>query len=50
MCVSRYGGGRALVCGIVGGGHLPWVVLLLVFGGEGLDGELAGLNASHFLS
>ena len=44
--VSRYGGGRALVCGIVGGGHLPWVLSLLVLG-EGLDGELAGLNASH---
>jgi len=31
-----YGGGRALVCVIVGGGHLPWVVLLLVlWGGTG---------------
>jgi hypothetical protein len=46
MRVSRYGGWCALVCGIVGGGHLPWVLLLLVFG-EGLDGEL-GLNASNF--
>ena len=29
---SRHGGGRALVCGIVGRVHLPWVVLLLVLG------------------
>jgi len=36
MCVSRYGGGRALVCDIVGGGHLPWFLLLLVLcGGSG---------------
>jgi hypothetical protein len=42
---SMYGGGRALLCGIVGGGHLPWVVLLLVFG-EGPKRELC-LNASN---
>jgi hypothetical protein len=30
--VSRYGGGRALVCGNVGRGHLPCVLLLLVLG------------------
>ena len=27
--VSRYGGGRALVCGILGGGHPPWALSLL---------------------
>jgi hypothetical protein len=33
--VSRYSSGRALVCGILGGGHLPWtLLLLLVLGGE----------------
>jgi hypothetical protein len=42
--VSRYGGGRALLCGIVGEGHLAWVVSLLVLR-EGQSGELAGLNA-----
>ena len=31
--VNGYGGGRALVCGIVDGGHLPWVLSLLVLGG-----------------
>ena len=31
--VNRYGGGRALVCGVLGGGHLPWALLLLVLGG-----------------
>ena len=31
--VSMYGFGRALVCGILGGGHLPRVVLVLVLGG-----------------
>ena len=45
MCVSRYGGGLALVCGILGGGHLPWALSLFVLG-EGPDGELASLNAS----
>jgi len=30
--VNRYGGGRALVCGVLGGGHLPWALLLLVLG------------------
>jgi len=29
-----YSGGRALVCGIVGGGHKPCVVLLLVLWGR----------------
>jgi hypothetical protein len=43
--VSRYGGGCALVCVIVGGGHLPWVPLLFVFG-EGPDGELAVMKVS----
>ena len=42
---SRYGCRRTLVCGIVGGGHLAWVVSLLMLG-EGPDGEL-GLNVSH---
>jgi hypothetical protein len=28
--VRKYGGGRELVCCIVGGGHLPWVVLLVL--------------------
>jgi len=32
-CVSRYGGGHALVCGILGRGHLPWALSLLVLGG-----------------
>jgi len=45
MRVSRYDGGRALVCGIVGGGYLLWVLSSLVFG-EGLVGEI-GLNASN---
>ena len=31
--LSRYGGGRALMCGILGRGHLPWALLLLVLGG-----------------
>jgi len=31
--VSRYGGGRALVCGILGGGHITWALSLLVLGG-----------------
>ena len=44
--VSRYGGGCVLVCGILGGGHLPWASPFLVLGGVP-DGELAGLNASH---
>ena len=43
--VSRYGGEHALVCGTVGGGHLPWALSLFVLG-EGPDGELASLNAS----
>ena len=30
--VNMYGGVCALVCGIVGGGYLPWVVLMLVLG------------------
>ena len=42
--VCTYVGGRALVCGIVCGGDLRWVLLFFVFG-EGPDGELAGLNA-----
>ena len=33
--VNGYGGGRALVCGIVDGGHLPWVVLFVLWGGSG---------------
>ena len=34
--------------GILGGGHLPWALLLLVLVlGGGSDGELAGLNASR---
>jgi hypothetical protein len=44
--VSSYGGGRALVCCIVGGVHLPWVLFLLLFVGEGPDGVL-GLNAPN---
>jgi len=32
--VRRYSGGRALVCGILGGGHLPWALSLLVLGGK----------------
>jgi len=31
--VSRYGDGRALVCGILGRGHLPWALSLLVLAG-----------------
>jgi len=31
--VSRYGSGRALVCGILVRGHLPWALLLLVLRG-----------------
>ena len=42
-----YGRELALVCDIVGGGHLLWALLLLVLG-EGLVVELAGLNASQF--
>jgi hypothetical protein len=45
MRVSKYGGGRALECSIVGGEVLPWILSLLVFG-ERPDGEL-GLNASN---
>jgi len=30
--VSKYGVGRALVCGVVGGGHLHCVLFLLVLG------------------
>ena len=45
MFVSIYGGRRALVCGIVGGDHLLWVLSSLVFGEEP-DGEI-GLNASN---
>ena len=41
LCMSRYGG-------ILDGDHLPWALSLLVLGGGGgPDGELAGLNASH---
>jgi hypothetical protein len=40
MRVSRYGGGRELVCGIVGGGHLPRVLLLLVLSGFGCGREI----------
>jgi hypothetical protein len=43
-----YGRELALVCNIVGGGHLLWALLLLLVLGEGLVVELAGLNASQF--
>jgi len=39
LCMSRYGG-------ILGGGHLSWALLLLVYGG-GSGWRIAGLNASH---
>jgi len=44
--VNRYGGGRAFVCGILGGGH-PLGFCRFWCWGEGPDGELAGLYASH---
>jgi len=33
--------------GILGGGHLPWALSLVLVLGEESDGELAGLNASR---
>jgi len=35
LCVSRYGGGRAFQCGILGGGHLCWALSLVMGGGSG---------------
>ena len=37
LCVSRYGGESVLVCGILGGGCLPWALPLLALGSP--DGD-----------
>jgi len=40
LCTSRYSG-------ILGGGHLPWALSLLVLAEGGSGWQIAGLNASH---
>jgi len=40
LCMNRYGS-------ILGGGHLPWALSLLVLGEGGSGWRIAGLNASH---
>jgi len=45
--VSRYGGGRALVCRILGGGVAPLGFCRSWRWGEPSGWRLAGLNASH---
>jgi len=38
LLVSRYGGGRALVCGILGGGSFPMGSVVVGVGGAGVSG------------